>query len=265
MILGIGRVRKGVADQVKGNGDDGKHDGRENQLIALRGGNQLAPGIDQVAQRRRADGQAQADIGNEYLAANRPGNGQRHAQGDHRYQIRQQIARDDALRTPEQRFEALGLPEAGQYLNVDGLRLHYQEYNPTGEQVLLLLHASPFWGYAYYDAAQQAAQAGWRVLVPDWLGFGRSDKPKKTRWYSVAQQAQALQQLLAHLNIPKAYYAGQGLGVAVAQALPELLQPCSQGNWQVSALTQQLQHPVWQAPYPDKGHQAALQVFKARM
>lgn len=173
--------------------------------------------------------------------------------------------RDDALRTPEQRFEALGLPEAGQYLNVDGLRLHYQEYHPTGEQVLLLLHASPFWGYAYYDAAQQAAQAGWRVLVPDWLGFGRSDKPKKARWYSVAQQAQALQQLLVHLSIPKAYYAGQGLGVAVAQALPELLQPCSQGNWQVSALTQQPQHPVWQAPYPDKGHQAALQVFKARM
>ena len=127
------------------------------------------------------------------------------------------------------------------------------------------MHGPQDWGYSYRHLLPALIALGQRVLVPDLIGFGRSDKPKKTRWYSVAQQAQALQQLLAHLNIPKAYYAGQGLGVAVAQALPELLQPCSQGNWQVSALTQQLQHPVWQAPYPDKGHQAALQVFKARM
>lgn len=92
------------------------------------------------------------------------------------------------LRTPEQRFENLpDYPFEPNYLEVDGMRMHYVDEGPKDGQVVLLLHGEPSWSYLYRKMITPIAQAGYRVLAPDLIGFGKSDKPSKISDYSYQQ------------------------------------------------------------------------------
>ena len=94
---GAGGIGKCIADDVEGNGDDGQHDHREEQLIAQRRhGHQAAAGIDQVTQRRGIQRQADADVGDENLVADGGGDCQSHTHGEDGNQVGQQILQDDA-------------------------------------------------------------------------------------------------------------------------------------------------------------------------
>jgi haloalkane dehalogenase len=89
------------------------------------------------------------------------------------------------LRTPDERFEGLpGYGFAPHYVEVasgDGqgrLRVHYVDEGPSaGAETILLLHGEPSWSYLYRRMVAPLTGAGFRVIAPDLVGFGRSDKP----------------------------------------------------------------------------------------
>ncbi|MEZ0578164.1 haloalkane dehalogenase [Nocardioides sp. MH1] len=96
----------------------------------------------------------------------------------------------DVLRTPDARFDALpGYPFAPHYLDVrasgtDPVRMHYVDEGPREGRVVVLLHGEPSWSYLYRTMIPPLVDAGHRVLAPDLIGFGRSDKPTAVADYS---------------------------------------------------------------------------------
>lgn len=84
------------------------------------------------------------------------------------------------LRTPDERFAALpDWPYAPNYLDHAGCRVHYVDEGPRGAAVTVLaLHGNPSWCYLYRKMLPVFTAAGLRVVAPDLIGFGRSDKPE---------------------------------------------------------------------------------------
>jgi haloalkane dehalogenase len=84
-----------------------------------------------------------------------------------------------ALRTPDDRFEALtDFPFTPHYAEVtDGLRMHYLDEGPASGPIVVLMHGEPSWSYLYRTMIPVLLEAGLRVVAPDLVGFGRSDKP----------------------------------------------------------------------------------------
>ena len=80
-------------------------------------------------------------------------------------------------------------PYAPQYVEVEGLRMAYVEHG-SGDPILLL-HGEPTWGYLYRRMIPPLARAG-RAIVPDLVGFGRSDKPRDANAYSYRAHARWL-------------------------------------------------------------------------
>ena len=87
------------------------------------------------------------------------------------------------LRTAPSRFDGLpDWPYAPRYVDVDPgdsvpLVMHYIDEGPREGEVVLLMHGNPAWGYLVRDMVGPLTSAGYRVIVPDLIGFGRSDKP----------------------------------------------------------------------------------------
>ena len=86
------------------------------------------------------------------------------------------------LRTPDERFRNTRtlFPFAPHYITtrVHGLiRIAYIDENPSGKQTILLMHGEPTWSFLYRHMISPLVAAGYRVVVPDLVGFGRSDKP----------------------------------------------------------------------------------------
>ena len=93
----------------------------------------------------------------------------------------------DCVRTPDSRFE--GLPDydyAPHYVDIDGMRMHYVDEGPRDGEVVLLLHGEPSWSYLYRHMIPPLRDAGLRVIAPDLIGFGKSDKPTRKTDYSYA-------------------------------------------------------------------------------
>ena len=113
----------------------------------------------------------------------------------------------DVLRTPDDRFESLrGYPFAPQYHEVraaDGtsLRLHYLDEGPRDGEIVLCLHGQPSWSYLYRKMIPLLADAGRRVIAPDLIGFGRSDKPAAVADYSYAAHVDWMRQWLVGLDL----------------------------------------------------------------
>ena len=102
----------------------------------------------------------------------------------------------DVLRTPDERFSDLpGYPYAPSYVETsDGLRLAYVDEG-SGPTVLLL-HGEPSWGYLYRSMVPVLVEAGFRCVVPDLIGFGRSDKPSAVEDYTYARHVEWLRSAL---------------------------------------------------------------------
>lgn len=90
------------------------------------------------------------------------------------------------LRTPDERFRDLpGYPFAPSYRMLpDGLRMHYVDEGPRDGEPVLLLHGEPTWSYLYRKMIPPLAAAGFRVIAPDLIGFGKSDKLADIAEYS---------------------------------------------------------------------------------
>jgi tRNA(adenine34) deaminase len=135
--------------------------------------------------------------------------------------------RDDALRTPDDRFRDLpGYPWSGRYVNdlpsLAGLRMHYLDEGVTDaapQLTFLCLHGQQTWSYAYRDMLSIWTQAGHRVIAPDLIGFGRSDKPKKSQVHTLAWHQAVLHELTERLRLHDIVLVGQGIGGVIAASL----------------------------------------------
>jgi len=84
------------------------------------------------------------------------------------------------VRTPDTHFENLsGYNFEPNYIDIDGLRMHYIAEGPEDGEVILLLHGQPTWAYLYRKMIKGLIQQGYRCIAPDMIGMGRSDKPIK--------------------------------------------------------------------------------------
>jgi haloalkane dehalogenase len=105
----------------------------------------------------------------------------------------------DAFRTPDERFDGLvGFPFAPNYLEQDGLRMHYVDEG-AGDPVLLL-HGEPTWSYLYRKMIRALAEVG-RAVAPDYFGFGRSDKPVDRDWYSYDRHYESMERFAEELDL----------------------------------------------------------------
>ncbi len=135
------------------------------------------------------------------------------------------------LRTPDERFTELAdYPFATNYRQIaDGeggeLRLHYLDEGPTEGPVVLLLHGQPSWSYLYRFMIPQLAEAGFRVLAPDLIGFGRSDKPTQIEDYTYASHIQWMSDWLTAMDIAEITLFcqdwGSLIGLRLVAAYPE--------------------------------------------
>jgi len=103
----------------------------------------------------------------------------------------------DCVRTPDERFENLpGHPFEPHYAEVDGLRIHYVDEGPRDGEVILMLHGEPSWSYLYRKMIPPFAEAGFRAIAPDLVGFGRSDKPVRRDDYTYQRHVDWMHGLL---------------------------------------------------------------------
>ena len=212
--------------------------------------------------------------------------------------------REDALRTPDAAFAHLpGYPWPPRYVGdlpaLAGLRLHYLDEGPADAPLTwLCLHGNPSWSYLYRHMIPVFAAAGHRVVAPDLIGFGRSDKPKKEAAHRFSWHRQVLLELVERLDLRRTVLVVQDwgglLGLTLPMAAPArylgllamntLLAtgdaPLSEGflAWRAWCAHQpgyavgrllargnpQLdaaERAAYDAPFPDAGHRAATRAF----
>ena len=127
------------------------------------------------------------------------------------------------LRTPDDRFTNLpGFPYEPNYVEVEDLRMAYVE-NGAGDPILLL-HGEPTWSYLYRHMIPPLAAMG-RVVAPDLIGFGRSDKPVATNAYSYKSHTRWLRAFIEALDLKKITMVCQDwgglLGLRILAEQPE--------------------------------------------
>ncbi|MEM8498904.1 MAG: haloalkane dehalogenase [Pseudomonadota bacterium] len=135
------------------------------------------------------------------------------------------------IRTADERFSNLkDYAFAPNYLEVnDGegikLRIHYVDEGPADGDVILLLHGQPTWSYLYRHMIPDLVEAGLRVIAPDLVGFGKSDKPTAIDDYTYASHVSWMSQWLTALNLNKVTLFCQDwgglIGLRLVTAFPE--------------------------------------------
>ena len=130
------------------------------------------------------------------------------------------------LRTPDERFAELpGYAFTPRYAEIDDfdggtLRVHYVDEGPGAAMPVLLMHGEPSWSYLYRTMIPPLVAAGHRVIAPDLVGFGRSDKPAAMDDYSYARHVEWMRQLLfGHLDLRDVTLFGQDWGGLVGLRL----------------------------------------------
>ncbi len=215
--------------------------------------------------------------------------------------------RDDALRTPDAAFAKLpGYPWAPHYLSdlpsLAGLRMHYLDEGAvpgaTSQTTYLCLHGNPAWSYLYRKMIPIFTASGARVVAPDMLGFGKSDKPKKDSFHSFTWHRQSLLELVERLDLQNIVLVvrdwGGILGLTLPMAAPQrykglvvmntTLATCdapltagfkawremcaSKPSFDIARLfsrgnpqMSEAESTAYMAPFPDTGHRAATRAF----
>jgi tRNA(adenine34) deaminase len=219
--------------------------------------------------------------------------------------LAQHPLRDDALRTPDAAFAHLSdYPWAPHYISdlpsLAGLRMHYLDEGPSSHapRTWLCLHGNPSWSYLYRRMLPVFLAAGDRVVAPDLIGFGKSDKPKKDSIHQFAWHRQVLLELIHRLDLRNTVLVVQGaggmLGLTVPMAMPERFEGLLAMNtllatgdaplppgvvaWREMGAKKPLysvarllargnphlrdeECAAYDAPFPDRGYRAALRAF----
>ena len=101
------------------------------------------------------------------------------------------------------------------FVDVDGIRVHYQQAGDKHAPAMVLIHGFASSTLVWSNVFLKLAAAGYRVIALDMLGYGYSAKPRKGE-YTIAGQAKLLVRLLDRLGIPRAIFIGSSYGCAVA-------------------------------------------------
>lgn len=208
-----------------------------------------------------------------------------------------------ALRTPDTRFETL--PDydfAPTYREVGkGLRLHYVDTGPRDGRAIILMHGEPSWSYLYRFMIRQLSAAGFRVLAPDLIGFGKSDKPTELSDYSYASHVAWMQDWFNHADVSNAVMFCQDWGGLIGlrlvadnpdrfaavmagntglpigngtpseaflkwQSFSQVVPEFPTGNILQGATVRELlpeEVAAYDAPYPDESYKAGARIFPA--
>ena len=145
------------------------------------------------------------------------------------------------LRTPDERFANLpDFPFEPHYAEIDDgeggvLRVHYLDEGPRDAAPVLLLHGEPSWSYLYRHMVPPLVAAGHRVIVPDQVGFGRSDKPSEQGDYSYARHVAWMSSLIfGALDLADITFFGQDwgglIGLRLVAAQPDRFARVAVGN-----------------------------------
>ena len=134
--------------------------------------------------------------------------------------------REGVLRTPDERFKNLeGYPFKPNYMMIDGLRIHYLDEGPKGADPIILFHGEPAWSYLFRKMIPVFTQAGHRVIVPDMVGFGKSDKYESKYSYSYKHHVDIMKELVKRLDLQDATHFGQDwgglVGLRVVAEMPD--------------------------------------------
>ena len=202
------------------------------------------------------------------------------------------------LRTPDARFSGLpGFAHLPRYAEFAGLRIHYVDEGPRDASVTALcLHGNPSWSYLYRHMIPVFTAAGLRVVAPDLIGFGRSDKPVQESAHSFDFHRGMLLDFVEQLDLKNIVLVCQdwgGLfGLTLPMATPErftrlLVMNTGLGTGQLSAGFRQwraysnsqpdmavgkllkrgkpdmsdAEVAAYDAPFPDASYKAALRAF----
>jgi haloalkane dehalogenase len=135
------------------------------------------------------------------------------------------------LRTPDDRFLDLpGYPFEPRYAEVvadgfDPVRMHYVDEGPEDGPVALLLHGQPTWSFLYRKVIPVLVERGIRVVAPDNIGFGRSDKPTRAVDYTLARHIGWTRSLVTSLDLRRVTLVvqdwGGPIGLSVLAAEPD--------------------------------------------
>ena len=122
------------------------------------------------------------------------------------------------LRTPDKYFEKIkGYPFSPIYTDIfakDGteIRIHHIDEGPKDGPILLAMHGQPVWSYLYSKMIPILNDAGIRVIAPDLVGYGKSDKPSSRDDYSYQNQVDWMNQWLVKNNLYDLIFFGQDWG-----------------------------------------------------
>ena len=178
--------------------------------------------------------------------------------------------REDALRTPDAAFAGLpDCPWQPRYVNdlpsIAGLRMHYLDEGPPDAPLTwLCLHGHSTWSYLYRHMIPVWLAAGHRVVAPDLIGFGKSDKPKKDSFHQFETHRQSLLELIERLDLQRVVLVAQDAGAPLGPTLPLFAPQRYQGLLLTHTPSPTPQEALaYNAPFPDKGFRAALRAFAA--
>lgn len=136
------------------------------------------------------------------------------------------------LRTPDAAFAGItDYPFAPHYLDIKDadtgtpLRVHYIDEGPRDAPVVLMMHGEPSWSYLYRHMIGPVVAAGYRVVAPDLIGFGKSDKPAAQSDYSYARHVAWMRSWLEQLDLQRVTLAcqdwGSLIGLRLAAEMPD--------------------------------------------
>lgn len=136
-----------------------------------------------------------------------------------------------AVRTPDVRFENLpGYDFTPNYVDdlpgYEGLRVHFLDEGPKdAARVFLCLHGQPSWSFLYRKMLPVFVESGARVICPDWLGFGKSDKPTEDAVYTFHFHRNMMLELIKRLDLKNVTLVCQDwgglLGLTIPMGCPE--------------------------------------------
>lgn len=180
--------------------------------------------------------------------------------------------REDALRTPETAFASFStyvwpvhyvsdLPALG------GLRMHYLDEGGKNKQgqstplTFLCLHDNRSWSYQYHAIIPILLKAGHRIIAPDLIGFGKSDKPKRDNFHTFSRHREILIELVERLDLKNIVLVVQSSSDLLGLSLPVIAPQRYDGLWLMPSTSIMRDAIAYQAPFPDMGHCAGLRAF----
>ena len=106
------------------------------------------------------------------------------------------------LRTPDERFKNLkDYPFKENYITIEDTRIHYLDEGPKNGEIIYLLHGEPAWSYLFRKMIPILVDAGYRVIAPDMVGFGKSDKYISVEDYTHQMHVDKMTQLIVELDL----------------------------------------------------------------